>query len=247
MRKRSLVCQLAGKPVSRLKVFFNRHTGTPAHRHTKDSFTFIELIIAVTIFAIIAVSMYSTFSAGIRVWLKASPMIEENQRLRVFFNTVSTDLKRAVAYYDSSGILTKPGFGQAYEGEINFEGAPEKISFMAIVSVSDPDLGTREEPVRITYIYDKAQKSVKRLIAAKAEGLNEANAKALEMLAGIEEKDFGFEYCYKNMISNTDYEYEWKDTWEEKNVQNIPRGVRVRVGELKKTVFIPTGVLGEVK
>ena len=35
-------------------------------------FTFIELIVAVTIFAIIAVSIYSTFNAGIRVlteWL----------------------------------------------------------------------------------------------------------------------------------------------------------------------------------
>ena len=44
-------------------------------------FTFIELIIAVTIFAIVAVSIYSTFNAGIRVWLKTSPMIEEvNER-----------------------------------------------------------------------------------------------------------------------------------------------------------------------
>ncbi len=211
----------------------------------QKAFTFIELIIAVTIFAIIAVSIYSTFSAGIRVWLKTSPMIEENQRSRVFFNAVSADLKRAVAYYDNSETLTKPGFAQKYEGEINFEGAPDKISFMAIVSASDPGLGTYEEPARITYIYDKTQKVVKRLIATKAEGLDEANAEAFEMLGGIEKKDFGFEYCYKNMISNTDYEYVWKDAWEEKNVRNIPRGVRVRAGELKKTIFIPTGVLGE--
>ena len=208
-------------------------------------FTFIELIIAVTIFAIIAVSIYSTFNAGLRIWLRTSPMIEENQALRVFFNTVATDLKDAVTYYDNSATLVKPGFGQEYEGEINFAGAPGRISFIAIVGISDPDAGMREEPARITYIYDKNAKTVKRLIATRSEGLNEDNAKPVDMLGGVEEKDFGFEYCYKKMISNTEYEYEWKDAWEDKNVQNIPRGVRIRVSEFKKTVFIPTGLLGE--
>ena len=210
-------------------------------------FTFIELIVAVTIFSIIAVSIYSTFNAGIRIWLRTSPMIEENQALRVFFNTVSSDLKNAVAYYDNSATLVKPGFGQEYEGETNFSGSPGRISFIAIVGISDPDTGMREEPARITYIYDKNAKTVKRLIATRSEGLNEDNTKGVDMLSGIEEKDFGFEYCYKKMISNTEYEYEWKDAWEDKNVQNIPRGVRIRAGEFKKTVFIPTGLLGEEK
>ena len=208
-------------------------------------FTFIELIIAVTIFAIVAVSIYSTFNAGIRVWLKTSPMIEENQALRIFFNTISTDLKNAVTYYDNSTVLTKPGFGQEYEGEINFEGAPDKISFIAIVNISDTGASLHKELARITYIYDKTNKAVKRLVATKAEGLKEENAKSVDLLSGIEEKDFGFEYCYKSIISNSDYEYEWKDAWEEKNVRNIPRGIRVRLGEFKKTVFIPTGALGE--
>jgi len=208
-------------------------------------FTFIELIIAVTIFAIIAVSIYSTFNAGIRVWLKMSPMIEANQQCRIFFNTISLDLKNAVAYYDISNILTKQGFGQEYEGKINFEGRSDKISFMTIVNISDPDLGLREELAKVTYIYDKADKTIKRLVATKAEGLNEENAKSSDMITGIDGKDFGFEYCYKSMTSNTDYDYEWKDAWEDKNVQKIPRGVRVKTGEFKKTVFIPTGVLGE--
>ena len=47
------------------------------------------------------------------------------------------------------------------------------------------------------------------------------------------------------MISNISYEYEWKDSWEEKNVQKIPRGVRVKAGGFKKVIFIPTGELGE--
>ncbi|MDD5428426.1 MAG: prepilin-type N-terminal cleavage/methylation domain-containing protein [Candidatus Omnitrophica bacterium] len=208
-------------------------------------FTFIELIIAVTIFSIIAVSIYSTFHAGIKVWLKTSPMIEANQALRVFFNTVSLDLKNAVAYYGKEEVLSKPGFGQEYEGKINFEGAPDRISFITVISVSGPGAGMHDELARVTYLYDKANKTVKRLVATRAEGLDEANAKAFDMLYGVEEKDLGFLYCYKDMISNSEYEYEWKDAWEEKNVVNIPRGVKIRAGGFTKTVFIPSGELGE--
>ena len=48
-------------------------------------------------------------------------------------------------------------------------------------------------------------------------------------------------------LVDCDYEYEWRDAWEDENVRKLPRGVRIKVGELKKTVFIPTGVLGEEK
>jgi prepilin-type N-terminal cleavage/methylation domain-containing protein len=217
----------------------------PFGARNDGGFTFIELIIAVTIFSIIAVSIYSTFSAGIKVWLKTSPMIEENQAMRVFFNSISADLKRAVAYYDASTQLAKSGFGSGYEGKINFEGTADKISFIAVIIISDPDTGLREEPARISYIYDKANKQVTRLVATKAEGLNEANAKNYVMLDGVEEKNFGFEYCYKKGASDSDYEYEWTDSWEEKNVQNIPRAVRIKANGFTKTVFIPTGTLGE--
>ncbi len=210
----------------------------------KSGFTFLELIIAVTIFSIIAVSIYSTFNAGIRVWLKTSPMIEANQALRVFFNTISLDLKNAVAYYEKTQIITKPGFGQDYEGKINFEGKPDRISFMAVVNVSD-ESGLHEELARVIYYHDKANKVVKRLVATKAEGFNEANAKVYDMLYNVKENDIRFSYCYKNMVSNSEYEYEWRDEWEEKNVMNIPRGVKVRAGTFTKTIFIPSGDLGE--
>jgi prepilin-type N-terminal cleavage/methylation domain-containing protein len=217
-------------------------------KHTSSrAFTFIELIIAVTIFAIIAVSIYSTFSAGIKIWLRTSPMIEENQARRVFFNTIALDLKNAVAYYDVSSVLSKPGFGQEYEGKINFTGMPDKISFMTIISISDPDAGLREELARVTYFYDSETKTIKRLVATRLEGLNESSAKPTDMLANVGKKDFGFEYCYKNIISNSDYECEWKDAWEDKNVLKIPRGIRIKLGEARKLVFIPSGSLGEEK
>ncbi len=215
------------------------------------AFTFIELIIAVTIFAIVAVSIYSTFSAGIRVWLKTSPMIEANQAMRVFFATAAIDLKNIIPYYEKTqnpqGSSFAPSSFSVSEEKFNFEGGPAGMSFITVIAVSDPVSGLREEPARVTYLYDKTAKTVKRLVATKTEGLKEENAKEFEMLKSIEEKDFKLEYCYKEALSQIDYEYEWKDTWEgKKNEQEIPRAVRIKAGEFKKTIFIPTGKLGEV-
>lgn len=214
-------------------------------------FTFIELIIAVTIFAIVAVSIYSTFSAGIRVWLKTSPMIEENQAMRVFFATAALDLRNIIPYYEKSQTQNTSSFAPSSsfgsEEKLNFEGSADRMSFITVIAVSDPVFGFREEPVRITYLYDKTAKTVRRLMATKTEGLKEERAKKYDMLNGIEDKDFKLEYCYKSALSQIDYEYEWQEAWEgKKNETEIPRAVRITVGEFKKTIFIPTGKLGEI-
>ena len=215
-------------------------------------FTFIELIVAVTIFAIIAVSIYSTFNAGIRMWLRTSPMIEADQGMRIFFNTASLDLKNSMAYYPKLTSATSAFAPSSFssfgtEEPLNFEGEPARVSFMTIMNVSGPDGNTRGEITRVAYIYDKANRSVKRLVATKREGFDEAKAKAFEILNNIEEKDFGFQYCYKSSTSSvSDYENEWQETWEgEKNKQKIPRGVKIKAGEFTQTVFIPAGELGE--
>ena len=222
-------------------------------KNTKEEgFTFIELIVAVTIFAIIAVSIYSTFNAGVRMWLKTSPMIEADQGMRIFFNTASLDLKNSVAYYPKPVSATSTFAPTAFssygvEEPLNFEGEQDRISFMTVINVSDPDGRIRGEIARVAYIYDKTNKCVKRLVATKREGFDDAKAIAVEMIRPIDGKDFGFQYCYKSATSSAnDYEYEWTDTWEgEKNKQKIPRGVKIKAGEFTGTVFIPTGELGE--
>ena len=215
-------------------------------------FTFIELIIAVAIFAVIAVSIYSTFNAGIRMWMKTSPMIEADQSLRIFFNTASLDLKNSVAYYPkpagSASSFAPTSFASfGTEEPMNFEGEQDRISFMTVMNVSSSDGSMRGEITRVAYVYDKANKAVKRLLATKREGFDETKAAAVEMLSNVDEKDFGFKYCYKSSTSSvSDYEYEWYDTWEgEKNKRKIPRGVKIRAGEFTQTVFIPAGELGE--
>lgn len=204
-------------------------------RKKKAGFTFIELIIAVTIFSIVAVSIYSVFRIGVKLWYRTSPIIQSNQSFRLFFNTISMDLKNSVPYIKGN-----------VKEKVNFEGQKQKISFIALVGTSGQGVLPHAELARIVYYFDRNKKTVRRAVATKSEGLSEDYAKATDILEDVEYKDFGFEYCYKITHSPTEYDYEWKDEWEDKERDNgkIPRGVRIKTGEYSKTIFIPTGTLG---
>lgn len=197
----------------------------------KRGFTFIELIIAVTIFAVVAVSIYSVFSVGVRLWRRTSPLIQAEQAMRFFFNTMSLDLANSIAYNKK---------------DVNFEGEKQKISFYTLIDVSAPGVPGHVELAKVIYFYDRDKKTVKRAVATAREGLSEADARATDMLENVEDKDFGFEYCYKLGSSKTDYDYEWKDTWEDEDADSgkVPRGVKVKVSDYTKTIFIPTGTIG---
>jgi type II secretion system protein J len=228
------------RPFGRLRVVLSKVEGRQA-----QGFTFIELIIAVTIFSVIAVSVYSVFSSGVRLWSRTNPLIQANQSTRYFFNTLSTDLKNSVSYNAISPVYKTFGSSDGAESA-NFEGEEQKISFMTLVDVSGTGALPHTELARVIYSFDRPNKTVKRAVAMKAEGLSESRAKAAEILNDIDDENFGFEYCYRLGASPTDYDYEWKDTWsdEDRDKGKIPRGVRVKAGTYSKTIFIPTGRLG---
>src|SRR3989338_8106081 len=109
-------------------------------KRSVTGFTFIEMIIDATIFSIIAVSIYSTIRAGVRVWHRANSIIEVNQEMRIFFDMVSSDLKNAIVYYNTTS-----------EGRMNCEGTSSRISFMTLVNVSSQGIPLHQELARVIY------------------------------------------------------------------------------------------------
>ncbi len=189
----------------------------------RSAFTFIELIIAITIFSIIAISIYSTFRAGTRVWLRSNSIIEVNQATRVFFDTISSDLKNAIKYTEAGP---------------NFEGEAQRVSFITLVNVYSSEAQLHTELAKVVYYFDSGKKAINRTLAIKKEGLNENVAKGVDLVNNLNE--INFKYCYKS--ESLDTPYVWKDKWDEED--KIPRGVRIKAGAFEKTIFIPTGELG---
>jgi prepilin-type N-terminal cleavage/methylation domain-containing protein len=232
-----------------LKMGKNKRAFTPpfhkGYRRFEEraGFTFIELIIAIAIFSVIAVSIYSVFWAGLRTWRMTSPVIEANQKLRFFFDLISKDLKGELGYYPQDYID---------KDKVNFEGDAKRISFWALVDFQEQDGAIHTEPARVAYYLDTADSSnvkVMRNVATRIEAFKEVPEKSEQVFSGIREGDFAFEYCYKepNLNLAEPYEYEWASEWltKEGEKKKMPRSVRIKLKEFTKTVFIPTGDLIE--
>lgn len=213
----------------------------------KKGFTFIEMIVAVTIFSVIAVSIYSVFNAGLRTWKRTSPAIEANQAARFFFDIVSKELKSAVCYVQNNADY------------VNFDGESRKVSFWALIDLPGENNTVTTELAKVTYSLEPetvrpGEKNagamvVTRNVAARFDGFEAKPEKSEPLVSGVKPEDFGFAFCYKEPgSSETDYTYLWDEAgWSDRTKKKsiVPRGVRIRLGTLAKTVFIPTGELGE--
>ncbi|MBN2452968.1 MAG: prepilin-type N-terminal cleavage/methylation domain-containing protein [Candidatus Omnitrophica bacterium] len=191
----------------------------------RAGFTLIEILIAITTFTIIAAAIYSSLSAGLRMWRRSNTMIGELQSARVFFSLASSDLRNAVIYNP--------------EG-VNFEGSGSGMAFMSIVTGGGRERTRGPELAKVAYYLDARTKTVKRIVAGKARGFDIYKASPAVVFGEVEDKALAFEYCYKSKFGKTGYE--WKNKWQDTG--KIPIGVRIRVNGLTRYIFIPTGEPG---
>ncbi len=195
------------------------------------AFTFIELLIALTIFSVIAASIYYTFNAGIKVWGRGDSIITANQKLRTCFGVISIDMRNAVSY---SGI--EP------------EWSADEMSFATIINTSNKGRMAKRL-ANVTYRFDGTKGELSRtcfVFKERSEGSLDEEKMLLDNL-----KDLTFEYCYEPPVS--DGEYIWKNEWSVEN--KIPRGVKIKLtlkGEEEnppetflETIFIPMGEIGK--
>lgn len=204
-------------------------------RAKKNGFTFIEVLVAITIFSVMAVSIYYSLKTGIDMWSKGNDVIERNQRLRVAFGDMERNLKNAVSF-----SLKKSETASNPESEWD----PDRIVFYAIVSVSETG-GIHNELAKLIYSFDKEKKCLIRKCAKKDEGFEEQYAEEEVLSDAVE--DFGIEYAYK--AADT---YEWKNVWPIGG--DMPRGIKVKITfkekdlpeeSFEKIIFVPMGKFGE--
>jgi type II secretion system protein J len=192
-------------------------------------FTFIELIIAVSIFAVVAVAIYSTFGSGISAWKKAQAAQKLYQEIRLGLGKMTLDLENAAFYSQKDGFA-------------NFEGKKDMLSFYSLVENLQAEPAHRALH-KITYSLEEPD--LKRLEQSFAQSVQEAPEGEPEVLAsGI--KRLNLLYCYQQ---EGEPPYKWKDSWND--LQAIPQGIKIELVlsesddlVFTKFVFIPTGVKG---
>jgi type II secretion system protein J len=203
----------------------------------KTGFTFIELLIAVSIFAVIAVALYSTFFAGISLWKRSSEGGNVYHDIRFMFGDMTKDFRNIVYMTGDE------------ESMYAFSGAEDEVIFMTLEDTSAEEDVIRRELVKVAYRFDESTDELIRIRAYKSVGFNIENEKAEKelMLKGIE--DFKFEYCYD---SDDEFDpYLWKEEWEHDDLKptigvkvtfHIKAETKRKPLRFSKTIFVPTGV-----
>ena len=196
----------------------------------KKGFTFIELLLAVSIFAIVASVWLSTFTGGVNVWNKGNDNIAVNQDIRTGLNVISRDLINTVIYTGSES-----------------EWAEKSIKFFTAnnIVINDEML---QEFSAIFYSFNSVDNNLMRKASNLKDKLYPENSGYEIIMDNVH--NISFSYCYGD--SETDSDFEWKNSWED--TEKPPKGVRIELSIkypesdyaeiFTKTVVIPIGVLG---
>ena len=189
----------------------------------RSGFTLVEMLVALTLFSILSLSVYSVFRSGLNVWRAGSQWSEENQTARTFFRMLSKELENSAEY----------------SPDWPFEGTEYQVAFMTLQDVFGPQGRSRRELTHVSYAFDPRKKILIRRAAGKNEGFDLRKTREIITTAGLDAVDFS--YAVKPFFEGEPTR--WKKEWQEQ--KNIPRGVKIRFGSLRTAVFIPLGVLGD--
>lgn len=213
-------------------------------------FTLIEILIAVSIFSVIAIALYTGFNAGIRVWRRAEQNMELHQSIRFFLGGIGKELRNAINYGQAEGIGEIAGEGEAklvVKPDLVFVGERDNISFVTLITRILEENESSVELAKINYSLN-TDGTLMRKAAYQNEGFAETDINTEKLISDVEE--LRFEYVYK--AEDEELPPTWKDYWQ--GQEGLPIGVKVFLklkkqegiaGDFFKTVFIPTGIMGE--
>lgn len=182
----------------------------------KKAFTLIELLIVTTIFSIVSIAVYATFSSGMNVWRRSKEINIEQERALLKIEKLGRELRQTFNFKD-----------------IDFYGSKDKLQIPAIVDF---------EVARITYFFDADKKILFRscdrladILTAK-EKKEELESKPVVYLSNADK--LSFSYFYFDMQKSA---YLWKEDWEQNNPPlAVKLDITVKDETYATTIFIPT-------
>jgi len=176
----------------------------------KKGFTLIEVLVAVTIIAVIVLSIYSAFNTGITAYKKMDTAFSSFQDARIILNVIETDLKNSFIYSEESSF---------------FKGGSSALDFFSILNTYDKD-EKYNSLCRIKYTLEG--NVLKRTVYSGFAALgDDENAQSQELSNGIEKIDFE----YACIGSGEDKTIIWRNVWPQKDGQagQLPLAVKIKL------------------
>ncbi len=188
----------------------------------RQAFTLIELIISLTIIAIILVIIFGAFRIGIRAWEKGEKDIDKQQRYRIVLDLIHrqiTSITYKKANIDDKEQLILKGDSKSFEFASHVSLKPENKFGVAYVK----------------YLVVEGENQRERLIAYEKNMVlfdkdfkfNDIDPDAFfELIPNA--SSISFEYL-KPPELGLEEDPEWQDTWDPENDQGLPLAVKLSV------------------
>jgi len=180
------------------------------------AFTLVELLIAVSLFSVASIAIYSTFSSGASVLRRVKNIDFIQQKILLKTERFSRELRELTACRKQLFLGTKT--------KISFPGNSDYV------------------PCRITYYFDnsslclmRAADKLSQIITPEGKVDAQLKSKPAVFLSKI--KEVKFTYLNLDSVKN---EYNWKDEWPQ---DYLPAAVKLTITsqtqEYASTIFLP--------
>jgi len=208
------------------------------HKISKSAFALIELLVAVSIFAIVITVVYSTLFIGIKTYHRIQAELKLNQDINRVLDRLSVELRNCYdAEYDEQ------------EEEGRFIASSQSLSFFTIKN----DYSQESYPrllARVSYSFRDGNLFKKSQIDKDA-FLEEENFAEEELLSDIQ--TFSIEYLYyKKEYFEEEYKFEWMSEWTDRTL--VPQGISIEItkldsknnisASLQRHIFLQQGEIG---
>jgi prepilin-type N-terminal cleavage/methylation domain-containing protein len=179
-------------------------------------FTLIELLIAVSIFSVVSIAIYATFSSGATVLKRVKNIDLQQQMILLKTEKLSRQLRQ-----------------QSACSKLLFQGQSDKISFCENID---------DYPYRVTYYFNSQAKALLQ-VADRLDEIIEETGKLDPELHGrpmiflSKVTDMQFSYLYLDVVKN---EYLWAQEWKKSMPPVAVKFVIFRQQEkYESTVYLP--------
>ena len=186
-------------------------------------FSLIELLLVMTLAPIVFFSVYSNFSAGVRIWSTVVRQTPEED-LNIFYYKTRRDLENMLRY-----------------ASIPFSGEKDEIMFASAVEAIPP-LGGKRGIGQAHFFYDSSSKTIKREIKNFSELYRDSPGQETVLLKGV--SSFELSYLF---FSSSDHGAVWGDSWGSDKDNLLPLAVKMSfftesgTEKQERIIFIPAG------
>ncbi len=193
----------------------------------QKGFTLLELLISMTLLALVVLIAGGAMRLGFSSTAKAQGKIESLERFRTSLNLIESQIQSAMMI-KQSGTTLDTDFSQ-------FSGSRNSMQFRSVYSL----LGASRGPVFVTYAIREEGAGKKALFASESSVAATGAAKEIRLLDNATE--LFFEYYYRGP---TDEKGQWIAEWTIKD--SLPNKIRLIIEmdrkELSMVIPVRTGV-----